>query len=522
MRDYMLDLVKRVGSANVRVVTKCVYWKPIRINHDFDKSHLQLEESSKDHIGDSDTITWSKNVIVGRAVNQYFYQSRIAQTNTATLWLCFDVVANNFCCIKSYCVRSCRRERAIRYCGTDMEVITLLDKVIDEVLYHSSVTSHPGVSTIREIIVNTESDVLYLVMDYYPMQLLYFDSSIKAYTAPWDGDGNVVGADRVSQTLHLYKEDDARIIMKDIVSTVSSLHSVGIFHKDLKPENILLTGKVPYAYEAVPLPSNAVENEVAENMVSNDFDLCNDVPSEDVIQCVKQFIDTGVGPSYYDVELSQVAANHFPYQNTMEFNPEWAWGDTSQIVCDIIQEGTEGTQTMRIGKAAANFAKNVAQLCNESSKSVGEFFLLKHNQALPYTQHGSFLAAVEQCETGVELSRQHSRVSVTISETLPSGTVITDFGVSSVGELQNDRGELLIFDGEGTPSFSSPESLQYVDGGISGEKRDVFSLGVVLYAMMYGTLPYEGNGSIELLINMSLHNEPEGRVSEHASHISCA
>lgn len=46
--------------------------------------------------------------------------------------------------------------------------------------------------------------------------------------------------ERVVQRNH-YSEDNARTLMRALLSAVKYLHDKGIVHRDLKPENILLT-----------------------------------------------------------------------------------------------------------------------------------------------------------------------------------------------------------------------------------------------------------------------------------------
>ena len=68
---------------------------------------------------------------------------------------------------------------------------------------------------------------------------------------------------------------------------------------------------------------------------------------------------------------------------------------------------------------------------------------------------------------------------------------ICDFGVSkliSENELMNEQC--------GTPAYIAPEILK--DKGYSGFGVDVWSLGVCLFAMLYGTVPFKANNMSEL------------------------
>lgn len=68
---------------------------------------------------------------------------------------------------------------------------------------------------------------------------------------------------------------------------------------------------------------------------------------------------------------------------------------------------------------------------------------------------------------------------------------ICDFGVSKLvrpGEVMNEQC--------GTPAYIAPEILR--DKGYEGFAVDLWSAGVVLYAMLYGTVPFKANNMSEL------------------------
>ena len=68
---------------------------------------------------------------------------------------------------------------------------------------------------------------------------------------------------------------------------------------------------------------------------------------------------------------------------------------------------------------------------------------------------------------------------------------ICDFGVSKVIR----RGEILT-EQCGTPAYIAPEILK--DRGYEGFGVDIWSAGVVLYAMLYGIVPFRANNMNEL------------------------
>jgi [calcium/calmodulin-dependent protein kinase] kinase len=65
---------------------------------------------------------------------------------------------------------------------------------------------------------------------------------------------------------------------------------------------------------------------------------------------------------------------------------------------------------------------------------------------------------------------------------------ITDFGVSQI----LTKGSDLIIKANGTPAFYSPELCHPKSKNIKGKPIDIWALGVTLYCMVYGKLPYSG------------------------------
>lgn len=68
---------------------------------------------------------------------------------------------------------------------------------------------------------------------------------------------------------------------------------------------------------------------------------------------------------------------------------------------------------------------------------------------------------------------------------------IGDFGVSK----QVKPGEVM-FEQSGTPAYIAPEIIR--DKGYQGFKADLWSSGVVLFAMLYGTVPFKANNMKDL------------------------
>ena len=98
----------------------------------------------------------------------------------------------------------------------------------------------------------------------------------------------------------------------------------------------------------------------------------------------------------------------------------------------------------------------------------------------------------------------------------PGGTVkLMDFGIARLPEGMRTRTGLVL----GSPSYIAPEQIV---GHPIDARYDLFSLGIVLYEMLAGAVPFRGDGVGELLYNVlnyihappSLHNSRVPAVFE--------
>ena len=88
---------------------------------------------------------------------------------------------------------------------------------------------------------------------------------------------------------------------------------------------------------------------------------------------------------------------------------------------------------------------------------------------------------------------------------IESDTVkVTDFGIARITDSSKTKTGLVL----GTPSFMSPEQLagKKVDG-----RSDLYSLGVMLFQMLAGVLPFRGNSMGELMYKIASEEAPDIR-----------
>nr|WP_295784243.1 serine/threonine-protein kinase [Rhodoferax sp.] len=89
---------------------------------------------------------------------------------------------------------------------------------------------------------------------------------------------------------------------------------------------------------------------------------------------------------------------------------------------------------------------------------------------------------------------------------LQSDTVkVTDFGIARITDSSKTKTGLVL----GTPSFMSPEQLagKKVDG-----RSDLYSLGVMLFQMLAGVLPFRGDSMSELMYKIANEEAPDIRI----------
>ena len=83
---------------------------------------------------------------------------------------------------------------------------------------------------------------------------------------------------------------------------------------------------------------------------------------------------------------------------------------------------------------------------------------------------------------------------------------VTDFGIARITDSSKTKTGMVL----GTPSYMSPEQLagKKIDG-----RSDLFSLGVTLYQMLAGKLPFEGESMTQLMF--AIANNPHPQIRDY-------
>jgi serine/threonine-protein kinase len=73
---------------------------------------------------------------------------------------------------------------------------------------------------------------------------------------------------------------------------------------------------------------------------------------------------------------------------------------------------------------------------------------------------------------------------------------VTDFGIARITDSSRTKTGMVL----GTPSYMSPEQLagKKIDG-----QSDLFSLGVTLYQLLCGSLPFQGDSMTQLMFKIA-------------------
>nr|CAG8547749.1 10330_t:CDS:10 [Entrophospora candida] len=79
---------------------------------------------------------------------------------------------------------------------------------------------------------------------------------------------------------------------------------------------------------------------------------------------------------------------------------------------------------------------------------------------------------------------------------------IVDFGVSEIFVRGNDK----TTKSAGSPAFMAPELCKAHHGEISGKAADIWSMGVTLYCLVFGRLPFEKDNILELYESIKNHD----------------
>ena len=127
---------------------------------------------------------------------------------------------------------------------------------------------------------------------------------------------------------------------------------------------------------------------------------------------------------------------------------------------------------------------------------------IKKDKLLPYTKT---LDLIKRAAEGLDYAHQHNVVHRDIKpanimyDPETDSMKITDFGIARITDSSKTKTGMVL----GTPSYMSPEQLA---GKKVGGQSDLFSLGVMMFQMTTGELPFKGDSMATLMYKIA--NEP--------------
>src|ERR1700728_1327026 len=175
---------------------------------------------------------------------------------------------------------------------------------------------------------------------------------------------------------------------------------------------------------------------------------------------------------------------------------------------------------MDTGQVLARFSKerqalammdhqNIARIFDAGATPKGRpYFVMEYIEGVPITQYcdSKRMTIAERLEVFLSVCRavQHAHEKGVIHRDLkPSNVLLTeqegkplakviDFGIAKATDQRAIENTLITQFGQmvGTPEYASPEQAEVTTGDVD-ETSDVYSLGVLLYELLIGTVPFD-------------------------------
>jgi serine/threonine-protein kinase len=136
--------------------------------------------------------------------------------------------------------------------------------------------------------------------------------------------------------------------------------------------------------------------------------------------------------------------------------------------------------------------------------------LTKHCKPDNLLETNTVISIVQRAAEGLDFAHRQNVVHrdikpANIMYEPESDTIkITDFGIARITDSSKTKTGMVL----GTPSYMSPEQLagKKVDG-----RSDLFSLGVMLYQMLCGSLPFKADSMASLMFKITNEEAPDIR-----------
>ena len=199
-----------------------------------------------------------------------------------------------------------------------------------------------------------------------------------------------------------------------------------------------------------------------------------------------------------------------------------------KVLKDSLKYDTEVVKKFNTeSRAAARLSHpNIVQVYDVSEKGNIDYIVMEFVDGITlkeYIQQKGHLSPEEACEFAVQIGRAlvcaHAN-GIIHRDIKPHNVLITADGVAKVADFgiaQAATSETLVAGGGamGSVHYISPEQAR---GGYTNERSDIYSLGVVMYEMLTGEVPFDGANPVSIAL-AKLENDPEDLRNKVAHYI---
>ncbi|KAH8738818.1 hypothetical protein FG386_002273 [Cryptosporidium ryanae] len=373
-------------------------------------------------------------------------------------------------------------------------ILSVYDRILLESLIMSKL-NHVNIPKLFEIIQVPEYNQIVLVQEYFKNQIMYRNRESGTYTAIESSECNIV-----------YSEKISLIVLAQLLDCLEYLHEFGVVHRDLKPENIFLSGNIDkndlvYLRKDIVTHKHMLDDDsIFESESEQEYNYFSEFN-------IKSNSENGEDQnnSFFFQEIDE------PFLENSDFEEGCIWYDSpffesyseakTEIKKIFAPKNNEQSEYPAKRNRVSEDDRNKYQ---DEKKNDDQYFLFFGNKTTDIrglfnpsvieklSEVGTYKTLLDFNELpfNTDLKKNHQQKQRSFCVKL------SDF--NSCILVDKDH---LVFDRDGSMLFTPPEcfSLECTTKGVDGFKRDIWSLGCVIYSLINGKVPYYGRNTKEYL-----------------------